>query len=344
MKKFIVLIVVLVFSLTFLISGCSPRPTTAGESSGLSSQAASASISESDSTDTSDIVSSEDTSSGLSEPGTSDISSGSQAVSQPSSLQASSGSQPVSSSLSTSSASTAVESNIIARFKLVGGSGDVVLKDMDGLGYIGTCPLKYVNAQNGETIRNAEWKTDSKFAKYFNALHTATKILFDASEDAKEGEQSTRLRADPPFTVSAWIRPSTYTPAGSPDFRVIAAYGANGPIDHWDLKLLSNNELSFYHSAVATEDQPYDSGYILEDNKWYHVSITFTTTKLTYYVNGKVVATKNFNGDMEFLTTRGNFAIGGLVEGAYSFRGGIAEVCVFKGIVLPKDTTKYPIG
>jgi len=327
MKKGFVTAILLPLCIAFILVSCNKAPGEGSSQSSQASQAESAVASES----TSETASSEQS-----------ADTESAAASGASSSKAAPSATSSSKKADTSS-TPAAPSNVYARFKLTGGSGDVILKDMDNLGFIGTCPLKYVNAQNGETIKNAEWRTDSKFAKYFFALHTATKILFDASEDAEDEVRSVRLRTEPPFTVSAWIYTSTYTPAGSPDFRVIAAYGANGPIDHWDLKLLSNNELSFYHSAVATEDQPYDSGYILQPNTWYHVAAAFSEEKLIYYVNGKVVSTKNFKGEMEFMQTRGNFAIGGLVEGAYSFRGGIAEVCIYKGMVAPQDTTKYKI-
>lgn len=331
MKKSFVLAMILTLCIAFIFVGCTNKPAESSSRAAQSSQSESAAESEIDSQAESSEQSA-DTESAVSSAASSAASS---KASTPASSAAVSSKKP--------DTSEPAPSNVYARFKLTGGSGDVVLKDMDNLGFVGTCPLKYTNAQNGETIKNAEWKTDSKFVKYFNALHTATKILFDASEDAKAEERSTRMQTEAPFTVSAWIYTSTYTPAGSPDFRVIAAYGANGPIDHWDLKLLSNNELSFYHSAVATEDQPYDSGYILKPNTWYHVAVTFSEKQLVYYVNGKAVSTKNFKGEMEFMPTRGNFAIGGLVEGAYSFRGGIAEVCIYKGIVAPQDTTKYKI-
>lgn len=334
-KSYLLVIIIALFSI-YALGGCSNKPSGIS-SSGLKSEQSSE-VNGSENSTSEEITSDISSSDGTSFDESTNLSDGSNS----SKASTTSISTVSNTSVNTSTTATPASSNIYARFKLTGGSGDVILKDMDNLGFIGTCPLKYTNAQNGETIKNAEWKTDSKFSKYFNALHSATKIFFDASEDAKAGEKSARLKTEVPFTVSAWIFPATYTPSGSPDFRVIAAYGANGPIDHWDLKLGSNNELSFYHSAIATGDQR-DSGVILDANKWYHVSVTFSATELVYYVNGVAVRTNKFKGDLEFLPTRGNFAIGGLVEGAYSFRGGIAEVCIFKGIVAPKDTTKYPI-
>lgn len=254
-----------------------------------------------------------------------------------------------SSKVSSTNTTPTVKAEPYVRFKLTGGDPSIeriIIKDMDGKGFIGSCPQSYLNTQTNETIKNAEWKSDSKFRNYYHQLHYATKIFFDGSVDVEiPEEKSTLLKAELPMTIAAWIKPDgTYKPEGSPDFRVIASYGSNnGTREHWDFKLLSDNTLSFFSADIPSESRVgLDSNYKVKNDVWTHVAVQVTKTGVTYFANGQKVYSTTFKSPITNDTCalgKRNMAIGALIEGAYSLRGGIAEFTIYKGIVDPKDTT-----
>ncbi len=343
MKKSVMSIFASVLAMSLLFAGCGSGGNSSGESS-VPNNTASVSSEESNLT-TEQTSSVED----------GQTSSAEQVESEASSSVASGNTSKVNSVSNTSKVSSTnttpptVKAEPYVRFKLTGGDPSIeriILKDMDGKGFIGSCPLSYLNTQTNETIKNAEWKSDSKFRNYYHQLHYATKIYFDGSVDVEiPEEKSTLLKAELPMTIAAWIKPDgTYKPEGSPDFRVIAAYGSNnGTREHWDFKLLSDNTLSFFSADIPSESRVgLDSNYKVKNDVWTHVAVQVTKTGVTYFANGQKVDSKTFKSpitrDTNALGKR-NMAIGALIEGAYSLRGGIAEFVIYKGLVDPKDTT-----
>lgn len=346
MKKTIVSIVASFLLVSMLLSSCGGDTPSSSEAASNNSGASSAEAASDDIS--SDEAGSGDTSqaesaAGISSNSTTNTSSKAPANNTSSKTTANN----TSSKTETPVTPAAVEA--YARFKLTGGDPSIeriILKDMDGKGFIGSCPQSYLNTQTNETIKNAEWKSDSKFRNYFHGLHSATKIIFDCTEDVeKPEEKSAALTAELPYTIAAWIKPDgTYKPEGNPDFRVIAAYGTNnGTREHWDFKLNSDNTLSYYNADIPSDARTgLDSSYKVPNDTWTHVAVQVSTTGITYFANGQKVDSVTFKSPMTrdtCKTGRRTFAIGSLTEGAYSLRGGIAEFGIYKGLVDPKDTT-----
>ncbi len=343
MKKSIMSVLASILAIGLLLGGCGSGKTSSEESSVPS--------------DTASVLSEESnlTSEQMSSVEESQINSVEQAESNSSSNGTSGNTSKITSTAdsskvsSTNTTSPTVKAEPYVRFKLTGGDPSIeriIIKDMDGKGFIGSCPQSYLNTQTNETIKNAEWKSDSKFRNYYHQLHYATKIFFDGSVDVEiPEEKSTLLKAELPMTIAAWIKPDgTYKPEGSPDFRVIASYGSNnGTREHWDFKLLSDNTLSFFSADIPSESRVgLDSNYKVKNDVWTHVAVQVTKTGVTYFANGQKVDSKTFKSPITNDTCalgKRNMAIGALIEGAYSLRGGIAEFTIYKGIVDPKDTT-----
>ncbi len=249
-------------------------------------------------------------------------------------------------------ATAPVQAEAYVRFKLTGGDPNIeriLVKDMDGKGFIGSCPQSYLNTMTNEMIDNACWKSDSKFRNYIYFKHSSAKLYFDGSEDVEVPEEkSTLLKAPLPMTIAAWIKPDgSFKPEANPDFRLIASYGSNnGTREHWDFKLNSDNTLSFFSADIPSDARSgIDSSYKVPNDVWTHVALQVSTTGLTYFVNGEKVDSKTFKSPIKNDTNglgKRNFAIGALTEGLGSFRGGMAEFAIYKGLVDPKDTTTIP--
>ena len=105
------------------------------------------------------------------------------------------------------------------------------------------------------------------------------------------------------FTVEAWVRPEGISPEGQTIVDRVCAYGGNS-ILNYGITLRSNFRLGIdnagrvygiFDNSDAVEsgvNEPVScqrvTGQKLEIGKWAHVAMTYTGSKLTLYVNGKI--------------------------------------------------------
>jgi hypothetical protein len=177
-------------------------------------------------------------------------------------------------------------------------------------------PDESVNSNNG-TLTNMsgnEWQTSPAFAGPKNCLD------FDGSDDYVEVADDPSLYQNNTITVSAWIYPRNITV----DMNWKRIIEKNSWVkDGW----------TFFHSHfynpelhVDIDGDNVNSGQIISENQWQHITFTYNSTHLKIYYNGEEVysALKSYT-----LYSANPLSIGHANGAGDYFNGIIDEVCIW---------------
>lgn len=81
------------------------------------------------------------------------------------------------------------------------------------------------------------------------------------------------------------------------------------------------------HLSVPTEFRYFDGTTVLEQEKWYHLAMTYDGAELRLYVNGKLDHGEPLTGPI--ITTSQPLVIGGSVPGPWDFNGRVDELSLY---------------
>lgn len=123
------------------------------------------------------------------------------------------------------------------------------------------------------------------------------------------------------FTFSFWF----YWYGGN-GFNVLASLGTKGTKTHFELNIeaaADSGPLGFYN-----EGSVYGSGGMIEKEEWYCITVVDTAEKLTIYLNGEPVITKDYGVSLAGIADAGNnpVSIGGLTDSSLQAHGLYDEV------------------
>ncbi|RXP49319.1 T9SS C-terminal target domain-containing protein [Lutibacter sp. HS1-25] len=139
------------------------------------------------------------------------------------------------------------------------------------------------------------------------------------------------------FSIEAWVLKST----GSPSFQIIISKGDRSdlvPQKGYYLHLDNNKPRFFWYDNSGTDNRIINLQNStglgnIDENKWYHLAVTFDGSIAKLYVDGLVIATDNVTDPLT--NTTENFIIGGMYRSNYpttprnNFDGYIDEVRIW---------------
>ena len=135
-----------------------------------------------------------------------------------------------------------------------------------------------------------------------------------------------------PFTIEAWIKPTSIRSPGLSDYGNIIIGDTDGGGNSWSLQLL-NNKVSFYSYSTSLGGTFFTSNSEIQLNEWTHVAVSYDgTSTLSIFINGVSDATF---GDYSPPDTQYNvITIGNLFgsgstpwsNGAYAYEGYITNL------------------
>jgi hypothetical protein len=157
-----------------------------------------------------------------------------------------------------------------------------------------------------------------------------------------------------PFTIEAWIKPTSIRNPGLGDYGNIVIGDTEGGGNNWSLQLL-NNKVSFYSYRTDFGGTFFTSNSEIQLNEWTHVAVSYDgTSTLSIFINGVSDATfgEYYPPEIQYsVITIGNlFNTGSLPwdNGTYAYQGYITNLRInddqfFYQYVSPFEPTA-PLG
>lgn len=157
-----------------------------------------------------------------------------------------------------------------------------------------------------------------------------------------------------PFTIEAWINPTSIRNPGLGDYGNIIIGDTEGGGNNWSLQLL-NNKVSFYSYSTSLGGTFFTSNSEIQLNEWTHVAVSYDgTSTLSIFINGVSDATFSEyyppNNQYSVITIGNLFNTGSLVwdNGTYAYQGYITNLRInddqfFYQYVSPFEPTA-PLG
>ena len=157
-----------------------------------------------------------------------------------------------------------------------------------------------------------------------------------------------------PFTIEAWIRPTSIRNPDPGDYGDIIIGDTEGGGNNWSLQLL-NNKVSFYSYSTSLGGTFFTSNSEIQLNEWTHVAVSYDgTSTLSIFINGVSDATFGEyyppNNQFSVITIGNLFNTGSnpWASGAYAYKGYITNLRInddqfFYQYVSPFEPTA-PLG
>jgi len=158
-----------------------------------------------------------------------------------------------------------------------------------------------------------------------------------------------------PFTIEAWIKPTSIRNPGPGDYGNIIIGDTEGGGNSWSLQLL-NNKISFYSYSTSFGGTFFTSNSEIQLNEWTHVAVSYNALEsiLSIFINGVSDATFGEyyppNNEFSVITIGNLFGTGSLPAsaGAYAYQGYITNLRInddqfFYQYVSPFEPTA-PLG
>ena len=135
-----------------------------------------------------------------------------------------------------------------------------------------------------------------------------------------------------PFTIEAWIRPTSIRNPDPGDYGDIIIGDTDGGGNNWSLQLL-NNKVSFYSYSTSLGGTFFTSNSEIQLNEWTHVAVSYDgTSTLSIFINGVSDATFGEyyppNNECSVITIGNLFGTGSnpWASGAYAYKGYITNL------------------
>lgn len=93
---------------------------------------------------------------------------------------------------------------------------------------------------------------------------------------------------------------------------------------------------SYSQFTIERASGRFETGYIMEQNRWYHLAATLNDSTIKAYVNGKEVAT--FNQSMDVF--EGKIGLGGWIDGGYSPDGYVTACRMYNRALTAQEIQK----
>ncbi len=200
----------------------------------------------------------------------------------------------------------------VAHYPMNDNAGDTIVEDVSS------------SSNNGTANFNTEDKTVS------GNTNTNTALAFNGSSDYISASDANLPSGNSPFSISNWIKSSTY--AGG-DFNTITVWGTDvaGQIVRWGIR--GGGNLSFDSSGGGALD---GTTNILDDN-WHLTTLVFDGTNIRIYLDGNLEATGDFSSADVVLP--GTFYIGAEAASTRYIEGDIDDLRIYKGALTSTDIT-----
>jgi hypothetical protein len=128
------------------------------------------------------------------------------------------------------------------------------------------------------------------------------------------------------FTIMAWIKPKTLTPAAG---TVLKLVGAGGNF------LQVNKDGLSYADGIQPNPCAFGAWGKLEQDKWQHVAAVRNGDRVTLYIDGREVGARIYSGELK--PSKARLFIGNNPERSGFFDGWIDEVAIIGKALTPKD-------
>jgi len=128
------------------------------------------------------------------------------------------------------------------------------------------------------------------------------------------------------LTISAWVRPESLN-----NYMVIASK----LYTEYEFRMSGGN-LGFYKRSGGSYTYT-DATYSFRPNEWYHVAVTWSGNKITFYVNGNMVAERVSDSYKDVIAGTNKLEIGRRSGGGYYFNGTIDEVAIYNRALYPQE-------
>ena len=172
---------------------------------------------------------------------------------------------------------------------------------------------------NNGTLKNGPQWTTGKFGSALN---------FDGIDDYVDCGTNASLGATNAITVEAWVKTSK---AG---WNTVATRLIGSTNGYWFGTGSSGKLYMFIYNNGTL--RPCSTGYYITDGAWHHVVGVYDGTKMTCYVDGKAVYTKDWGSFMAIGATAGS-SLYISSTGSDQFNGLIDEVRIWKRALSPEE-------
>ncbi len=111
----------------------------------------------------------------------------------------------------------------------------------------------------------------------------------------------------------------------------------------------AKKELDFYRRgqlvciAETPEGNVTINGPVIEHRRWYQLAVTWENRKLSMYVDGKLVGSRDLPGEIE-MDLASRFWIGANMHGSCQFQGAMDEIMVFDRALTPQEIERLSKG
>ena len=172
---------------------------------------------------------------------------------------------------------------------------------------------------NTGTITGASWQTEDQCI-------SIKCLKFNAGSDKVDAGDTSSLKLDSAGSVGMWIKPTAYPGTGS--WKTIFNKGNwSAGRNSYSIYFQESDSLIYFDVNNGTAHQTVAVAYSKTPlNKWSHVSMTWSASTITAYINGLQVGTSARSGTMD---TSGYNAQVGSANGTAAFSGFIDDVKIY---------------